>query len=297
MTFNIRTASITQYIDELAYGDDYNDHYRYYEYLIHAAIRRPLTRELSNQERPDNLRKIQKYNPNIHADWIGNAIARGEAVYDFHPNEQLKDKINHICNWLYAAWQNDEPWLHDTDKSDRPIKLAKLGSIQQAVNEADKAMLRASNRKVDALNPEDLHIEKTFPDGARIVRLLTEHALDAESAAMKHCVGLGAYDHKLRSNTHTYYSLRSASGKSRATLEVQNTDNKIIQCKGKQNQPPIDKYMHYIQEFIQDRQFHQEIVTPSSTFTDRIIQAARGRTTSPHMTGQTNQPDTDRDRD
>lgn len=251
MPFNIDTRSIAHYLqgksDAISSGLDRETHNQ----LLCCALARLLARDLSNQDRADNLRRIDTFAPDRHLPWVKDALAEGENLYEFCPCSVVSDQISHISDWIASAMLQNAAWLANCDEKHRPRKLTKLGSLAQAVREADKAMEQANI----ALAPQDLAegdvLEvRVFRGGARIVQMLTPRALDAESLAMGHCIGHGAYDIRLRHCTHRYYSLRCKSGQSRATLEVRNIDNALLQCKGRRNNPLARRYMARIQEFI-----------------------------------------------
>lgn len=256
MPFNVNNRSIARYLHEIShrrFGDERSESL-YYHYLC-VALERPLAKELSNQQTPDNLIPIRSYDPEYHPAWVKASLSAGTAVYDFEPGTPLAPDIDHVADWLAAAHLNDAPWLSDTDEKHRPRKLLKIGSVQQAVREADKAMMRANSAvaKTEPLTDKDIVPVKQFPCGSKIVQLLSVRALDAESRAMNHCIGHGAYDRRLTTDVCSYFSLRSQSGKTCATMEVRNHDNTLLQCKGRQNTTPISKYMPAIQAFVQER--------------------------------------------
>lgn len=142
--------------------------------------------------------------------------------------------IHHVVDWLSAAVHNNERWLSNTDDRGRPKKLMKCGDIIALSNEADKCMRRAltGTRRRKALPETDERVVVTLGD-LSLVRLLTPKALDAESAAMRHCIGLGAYDVRLSLPGLRYYSVRDDRNKPLATVEVM--DGVIIQCSGPRN--------------------------------------------------------------
>ena len=160
-----------------------------------------------------------------------------------------KDLLRHIADWLRAALANGEPWLKSVDGQGRPKKLLKFGSVDAIVREADKAMLKAAQKHCGVtLVDGDEELVEMLDDGYYVVRLLTPAALDWESAEMQHCIGNGAYDDCLNDGRHTYLSLRDPHGKPHATLEVQ--DEKIVQLQGKQNAPPLHKYLDVLIPYI-----------------------------------------------
>lgn len=179
--------------------------------------------------------------------------------------------LNHITDWLYAAIINDEPWLKKLDDQGRPKKLMKFGSFEQILKEADKAMLKAAQKgKAIKLDDEDEQLFMELADGYRLVRLLTPAALDRESAHMQHCIGGGAYDlDVLNRDKSCFLSLRDAMNKPHVTIELgmmhskhlATTNYKLWQISGKQNAPPVRKYLEVLMPFFQRKDvllFNQE---------------------------------------
>ncbi len=253
MPFNIATETISSFLEEQAEED------AQLRILLKAALLRPLSRELANQNTPDNLITLPAL-PENASDGLRRAFSKeGQGrIYAFAPTSTMQEQINHISDWLKAAVHNNEPWLSKCDEQGRPKKLLKMGSLEQAAKEANKAM-RIFSQKAAAQPYNEATGERTvitFADGHRIVQLLTPEALDHESADVGHCIGEGAYDYKLKSGSHVFYSLRDPQRKGHATIEVKVESNDLMQCKGKENKPPISRYMPYIQAFLKRKQFN-----------------------------------------
>ena len=185
--------------------------------------------------------------PDVHVlldTCVGRLARRGAGSFEVE-----EEHIRHIADWLRAALVNDEPWLKNVDGQGRPKKLLKFGSVDAIVREADKAMLKASQRlKVVTLVEGDEELVEMLEDGYYVVRLLTPAALDRESAQMQHCIGNGAYDKSLSDGLHTYLSLRDVSGKAHATIAIRG--GRIVQFQGKQNKLPIRKYLDVFAPYI-----------------------------------------------
>lgn len=173
-------------------------------------------------------------------------IGNGANIHEAGNDTQL----GHIADWLRAAIVNDDPWLQRLDEYGRPKKLMKFSTIDDIVKEADKKMLKAANRygNLALVEGDESHFCE-LDDGYRMIRLLTPSALDRESAEMQHCIGNGSYDERLRHPSFLYLSLRDASGKPHATLELYGHD--IQQMQGKQNELPARKYLDKIVSFIE----------------------------------------------
>lgn len=163
----------------------------------------------------------------------------------------------HITDWLTAAVSADETWLKATDTDGRPRKLMKFGSVEAIVAEADKAMAKFSQKSRGIVlreGAEELYAE--LADGYHVVRLLTPEALDRESGEMQHCIGQGAYDHKVATEHYDYLSLRDRFGKAHATIEIDHRFVRgpiVLQCYGKQNEPPAKDYALMLAPMFRDR--------------------------------------------
>ena len=172
-------------------------------------------------------------------------IYRGVSFDVDAPNPSFQ----HIYDWLSVAVENNESWLSNVDAQGRPKKLMKLSTIEQAVQEADKAM-RKANQRLGRLMLEEGHeaIYAELDGGYSIVRMLTPQALDNESVRMQHCIGHGSYDGKLCDSSNLYLSLRDRHGKPHITFEISVADDRFLvhQMYGKQNLPPMSKYLRVL---------------------------------------------------
>ncbi len=157
--------------------------------------------------------------------------------------EASMDDTRHIYDWLLAASLRGEDWLTRCDDNGRPLKLMKFGTIQQIVNEANKAMAKRRGGGFRVPAGEGAKVVHEYGDGWTVVRLTTPEALDREGDIMGHCVGQGAYDRGLSTNFMGIYSLRDSFGKSHVTIEIDNAMEIVKQIKGKQNKPPKAEYM------------------------------------------------------
>ena len=175
---------------------------------------------------------------------VGRLLRRKGEALDIEAEE-----LRHIADWLRAALVNDDPWLKNVDGQGRPKKLLKFGSIDAISREANKAMLKAAQklRGVKLVDGDEaLHAE--LADDYRLVRLLTPAALDRDSSEMQHCIGNGGFDESLNDDRYLYLSLRDPHGKAHATMEIE--DGRIVELQGKQNRPPIQKYIDLLIPYV-----------------------------------------------
>ncbi len=159
--------------------------------------------------------------------------------------------ITHIADWLSAAVTENAQWLSRVDEFGRPKKLMKFGGFREMVREADKAMALAIEKQgVVTVDPAHERIVAQLSDGYAMIEMLSEAALDRESAKMQHCIGNGRYDRDIRSESMRLLSLRDPHGNPHATFRVDRLSSIVVEFQGKQNRDPHPKYMAYIREFM-----------------------------------------------
>lgn len=168
-------------------------------------------------------------------------------VFDSYLHE-----IRHVIDWLTSAVIDGDEWLERVDAKGRPLKLMKMHSITQLVAESEKAFTKKMQKiGTSVALPDDERLQMRLADGFSVVRMLTPDALDRESAAMQHCIGLGSYDRHLADERRGLYSLRDAFNKPHATIEIDHTAKALVQLVGKQNQLPTGKYLKALAPFIE----------------------------------------------
>ncbi len=233
---------VVSYLQEFAGDDDY------LLLLLHAALAKPLLKD------PECVIKITQLPVDAPTWMIEKWEARGP-WHEWRPSTALQEKVRHITDWIKNAQINGADWLRNTDHKNRPHKLLKLRTIDDVSAVADSEMRELSRRLEDLKEVEGTtEVVKEWPDaGYRMVRLLTPEALRRESGMMGHCIGHGAHDEHLETGEYEYYSLRDGNNRAHATLEILTHDNRLTECKGKQNTPPVTRYMPFIQEFILEK--------------------------------------------
>lgn len=225
--------------------------------LLEIALLKPLGREVAY------LEEITEF-PKKPPSWLTREKWKTQGPwYEFKPDKELQDKVRHVKDWIVGAQSECAEWLTKLDEKGRPQKLVKIGTLQQALDIADKEMERAAQKLRESMRGEmgsivedtkHMKVIKRFKDGFAIVQLLTPQALDAETAQLGHCIGNGGYDSDLHGSSR-FYSLRDEHNRAHATIQVKAANNAIVQCKGKRNAPPVKKYQPYIQEFARDEDF------------------------------------------
>ena len=208
-------------------------------------------------KRAENMQEVKELPP-VAPDWLRAKWPQGGPYHHFVPDSGLGDKVRHVADWIAASKLDNDPWLTHVDGQGRPHKLLKLGSLDQAYGEADKAMRLRNQRMAKQLVPavEGEEIVMAMPDGFSVVRLLTSQALDREGIVMGHCIGQGGYDEGLENGSRQFFSLRDAKNQPHATLEVDVPNHTVLQCQGKENKAPVARYLPYLQAYLRHERYH-----------------------------------------
>ncbi len=166
---------------------------------------------------------------------------------------QLLYACEHIGDWLAASVVADLKWLKNLDANGVPRKFSKFATIEAVEEEARRGMermLKASSAKA-VIEGDEIPVAD-LGNGYSIVSLKTAEALDRESGAMQHCVGLGGYDEGVRSGEIEILSLRDNRGFPHVTMEVDASSKTVLQIKGKQNKFPLSRYFDMLLPWLQE---------------------------------------------
>jgi hypothetical protein len=169
--------------------------------------------------------------------------ARGETYWSAQ-NEQ---------DFWYDAWHRSNI---DVDDGEVVKILSKYPNIVKYINSNWSVYINMDNgigalsNKIDDLNADEMGNDLakggpnisansiiTFPDGFYWVPVETSEDQAIEGVMMQHC-GVPAA---------SMYSLRDSNNKPHVTIDVENSI--LVQCKGKQNSDPDQKYWPYIKSF------------------------------------------------
>jgi hypothetical protein len=184
--------------------------------------------------------------------------------HEFDADPGLTHEVLHICNWLLAKRRERPDFVETLSPMDLTSAFNKASGYFEEVNQRD-----LSEVEEDA----DIKTVMRFPNGWRIVQLLSPLALKYEGTYTGHCLGKGAYLQSLLSEQETFYSLRDAKNKPHATMEVVVEGNILLQCKGKQDSPPVEKYMPMLRQFLSAQKFRLE----ESTVNCGLVQDGDGQ--------------------
>jgi len=175
-------------------------------------------------------------------DWAKEALKHGEKLHWFDPAQPrrrvLWQTLNMIVLWFNTFAPNDTR-LRRCDRINFDT-AAKAGAL----------WFKDVTENVWLYIKDKPPVIVTYERGYHWVRMTTALNFEREGRLMGHCVGNGTYYECWRDGVSEFYSLRDTNNEPHATLQVDK--NKLIQCKGKQNRRPDDRYQPYIRRFVAD---------------------------------------------
>jgi hypothetical protein len=243
LVINERNVINTDEIDDFVVKISQQNHVR--DKQIHQWLQTTLRKYLINdypsvgQATNGFIKSRSEY----QAPWVDQALARGEKLYKVYLGGGLPQTIEHVIDYLTQAMEPPEDFPQDLKIRD----LTRL-SVQDAI--------RKSNDWTEWLNSRDIRGDVAAGEkeivkldgGYRVVQLTSAAALDLEGKLMQHCVG--SYAQEVQQEDTSIYSLRDSSNKPHVTFEIEPGNKSVEQIKGKQNEPPVEKYYAACIEFL-----------------------------------------------
>lgn len=200
-------------------------------------------------------------------DWLYNKIMSGQPVYQLTPNETAANIVMEVIDWI-NYWSEENPGSRINYTWEQAV---------QASQEWHKQLSRTAGQGTETFDDEGLIIFKEYSDGFKWVDVQSESCLNREGNQMGHCVG--TYNKAVSNGTTRILSLRSPQNKPHVTVEVNDLnvnwwleqgktidpyqssfnfspslDGKVVgtinQIKGRQNKPPVPKYIPYVKDLI-----------------------------------------------
>jgi hypothetical protein len=192
-----------------------------------------------NHEDEAALVKTKEVYPN-DPEWAHKAHAARQ-LYDFVGlSREAQDAFQHIVDGVNEIG------------SERPELLERLPTltVEGAINLINDFYKRRMGGEMIPLSDGEKAII-TYPDGARWVELTTPEALTREGSGMGHCVA-GYRGHLGNDNEH-FYSYRDSRNRPHITIHA--FGKNLSQVKGRQNRPPISRYISRLLDFLNKGQF------------------------------------------
>lgn len=205
------------------------------------ALQKKLARLLMNNEK--FLKPVTKL-PDDAPDWAKAALQQGQLMY-FQPNDELEGAVEHISHYV-AALEQDEK---STDPNKKAIATRELAGVAKAetlellVTKSNEYFARGT-KKTAATLEGTTHIFDGA-NGYSWYRLDTLEAYKREGKVLQNCIGT----HWVPSKADRIYVMKSNNGDTNVAIRT-DVNNTIQEVKGKNNKPPVARYMPPVAELI-----------------------------------------------
>ncbi len=222
---------------------------RYAENIGRADIKKMFTKKLSrllmNDER---FHHAVRQLPDDAPDWAKEALQKGELVY-FKSHPTLDQTMEHMTHYLSAIEQalegdnNDEKTVANRELQGFP----KAESLDVLEKKSQEYFKRGSKK---AASSEEGMTEIMDPgDNYKWFLLKTADAYRRAGKVLQNCIGSYWTREKAKKQGMEIVVLRGPQG-FHVAARINNKDHTIEEMKGKNNRPPVDKYMAPVIKFV-----------------------------------------------
>lgn len=205
------------------------------------SLQKKLAKLIINDEK---LHKPMTKVPNDAPDWARAAAEQGQLVY-FTPTVELDGQIEHITHYV-AALETDQ---NGDDPNKKAVAIRELGGVAKAetlsllIQKSNEYFARGSKRAMGSIEGTT-HIFDGA-NGYSWYRLDTLDAYKREGKILQNCIGT----HWTPSRADRVYVMKGSNGDTNVAVRT-DTNNEIQEAKGKNNKPPVARYMPAVAELI-----------------------------------------------
>lgn len=174
-------------------------------------------------------------------------------LYLFKSNLELDNELEHMVHWIIAMINISTEQLNNTDPNytiSRQLQLESIKTLQNLQKITYEEAVKKSNEYFIALSKIKYTVDSSGYEEILNVNgwiwyeLKSETAFKQEGRTLQNCIGqVYHYDPKIN---RQIVVLKDPQGESHIAIHVR--DNSILEIKGKQNKPPVSKYIIYVQE-------------------------------------------------
>lgn len=187
--------------------------------------------------------------PDNAPEWAREAMARGELMY-FQPSQELDNNMEHLVHYVAAIEQD----LQNQDKEKQVLAQRELAGFNKAetvdilINKSNEYFKRGSKKA--GRSEEGTKEILDSGDGYRWLLLLDAEAYKREGKTLQNCIGSFWTREKAKREGKEIVVLRGPSNDSHVAARIDNAGHSIEEMKGKNNAPPVEKYMPYVIHFV-----------------------------------------------
>lgn len=212
---------------------------------VKGPLQKKLTKLITNDA--TILQPVEQL-PQNAPEWAQAAAAVGD-LKAFIPNDQINDRMEHIAHF-FQALVTDSKDAANKDKAavaQRELQgLPKVENLGVMYNKALEYFARGTKKVAKDV---DGMVEVATTKGYTWYKLNTQEAFAREGKTLQNCIGrVYTHDRCVKDGTEIVV-MRDRNDVSVVAMRVR--DGKVQEFKGKQNKPPIPKYMPAVIEFIE----------------------------------------------
>lgn len=193
------------------------------------------------------LYAVRELPPNAPA-WAQQALEKGDLVF-FQPSDELKDNVENLSHYVASLEQD----IAGGDANTKAVATRELQGFPKAesldllIGKVQEYFSRGSEKQ-EATNAEGMKAVLEAPGGYVWYRLEEPKAFYREGQTLQNCIGRNYTAENTRATNTVIYVLRDSSNNSVVATRIK--DNEMQEVKGKNNQPPIPRYMPAVQKLI-----------------------------------------------
>jgi hypothetical protein len=176
--------------------------------------------------------------------WLAVALERGDDVRVFTAPQELTPIFDHLVDYFNWLTDSEDPIMQDRRRIlavTVPIAIKK--SEEWVQGDARKAMKQeVSGVQAVASYPPYVWVTPT-----------TYEAVVRDGKVLQNCLGQGMYEKEFRQKQIHLFFLHDSKGEPHVAIRAEGKTRDILEVKGKQNQPPVGRYIALTAQFINDQ--------------------------------------------
>lgn len=219
---------------------------------VKTIFAKKLSKLLVNDER--FLSAVREL-PGDAPEWAQQAMASGELVA-FVPTGNLNQKIEHLVHYMAALESDSNANVQNNAAAQNTAVIAKreLDAFTKAENldiliaKSDEYFKRGSKKNTDGT--EGMTVLFDAGEGFIWYKLDTIEAFKKEGKTLQNCIGSFYTPERAKADGQTVIILRKGNNESVIAARIKNDTKEIIEMKGKNNKPPVARYIAPVSRFM-----------------------------------------------
>ena len=219
-------------------------------HVLKSPFVKKISRLLVNDERWHHaVREL----PTDAPDWAHQAMEAGDLVF-FQANQTLNSVMEHVTHYLSAAHDDQKNGKTNDDKVFATKELAGFPKIEDidTLEKKSQEYFKRGSKKVKG-NEDGMQKIMTMDGGFEWFLLQTADAFKRTGKTLQNCIGSYWTKDKADNQGMSIVVLRKENGEDVVAARIRNSDNEVQEMKGKNNKPPVAKYMTPVVQLVNKR--------------------------------------------